>query len=63
MRARGEPWSFGLDPAATCGFLADRGFALAEDTSTALAGERYFPARGRHERGSALYRVAPASII
>jgi methyltransferase (TIGR00027 family) len=62
VRRRGEPWIFGLDPAEVGEFLSRRGFTLVDDTSTADAGEAYFPARGRSERGSALYHVVRASI-
>jgi hypothetical protein len=41
--------------------LRRRGFALTDDLSTADAGERYFPPRGRPERGSRLYEVATAT--
>ncbi|HUI04634.1 MAG TPA: SAM-dependent methyltransferase [Acidimicrobiales bacterium] len=59
---RGEPWIFGLSPAALASFLADRGFGVVDDMSTAEAGARYFGPRGRHEQGSGLYHVATASI-
>jgi methyltransferase (TIGR00027 family) len=59
---RGEPWTFGLAPAALEEFLAARGFSLVSDTSTAEAGEAHFPRASRRERGSALYRVVGASI-
>jgi methyltransferase (TIGR00027 family) len=62
-RTRGEPWTFGLAPDALGAFLAERGFALLSDTSTAEAGRSYFPARGRAERGSALYRVVSAAVV
>jgi methyltransferase (TIGR00027 family) len=62
VRKRGEPWTFGLDAGSLDEFLHERGFSLAKDTSTAEAGDAYFPARGRSERGSALYHVALASI-
>jgi methyltransferase (TIGR00027 family) len=59
---RGEPWTFGLDPAQLDDFLGHRGFALTSNISTEQAGERYFPARGRPERGSRLYYVATATV-
>jgi methyltransferase (TIGR00027 family) len=62
VRKRGEPWIFGVEPSSLQGFLRDRGFALVDDTSTAEAARRYFPQRGRRERGSALYHVARAAI-
>ena len=60
VRRAGEPWIFGLAPGDVAGFLADRGFVLVSDVSTKQAGERWFPALGRRERGSALYHVAVA---
>jgi methyltransferase (TIGR00027 family) len=60
VKRRGEPWTFGLSPAEVPNFLANRGFALEQDISTAVAGEQYFKALGRPERGSALYRVVAA---
>jgi methyltransferase (TIGR00027 family) len=61
VRRRGEPWTFGLDPAEVAEFLSHRGFGLIRDLSTAAAGERYFKPLGRRERGSALYHVVTAS--
>jgi methyltransferase (TIGR00027 family) len=61
VRRRGEPWTFGLDPAEVAEFLAHRGFGLIRDLSAAEAGERYFKPLGRRERGSRLYHVATAS--
>jgi methyltransferase (TIGR00027 family) len=62
VRARGEPWIFGLDPNGLGDYLECRGFTLESDVTTAQAGERYFAARGRSERGSRLYRVATATV-
>lgn len=56
----GEPWTFGLRPEEAAGFLAARRLLLVRDESTAEAGARLFPGVGRHERASALYRVAVA---
>ena len=58
----GEPWTFGLDPAQLDGFLHARGFALRWECTTAEAGRRYFPAVGRSELGSELYRIALATV-
>jgi methyltransferase (TIGR00027 family) len=60
VKRRGEPWTFGLNPAEVSNFLADRGFTLEQDLSTADAGEQYFKPLGRRERGSALYHVVAA---
>lgn len=63
VQKRGEPWIFGLDPAAVDGYLRARRFALTSDLSTADAGRPYFAAAKRSERGSRLYRVATANVI
>jgi methyltransferase (TIGR00027 family) len=60
VKRRGEPWTFGLNPAEVSNLLADRGFTLEKDVSTARAGERYFKPLARRERGSALYHVVAA---
>ena len=62
VAGRGEPWTFGLDPAEVGDYLAQRGFVLASDLSTAEAGGRYFAPRGRSERGSRLYHVVTANV-
>lgn len=59
---RGEPWIFGLSPAGLHDYLRTRGFSLVSDLSTRQAGERYFTALGRPDRGSDLYHVATATI-
>jgi methyltransferase (TIGR00027 family) len=56
----GEPWTFGLLPALVPEFLAERGFTLVHDESTADAGARLFPPTGRSDRASGLYRIAVA---
>jgi methyltransferase (TIGR00027 family) len=63
VRRRGEPWTFGLDPAEVDRFLARRGFGLIRDLSTAQAGKWYFQPLGRRERGSALYHVVTAAVL
>jgi methyltransferase (TIGR00027 family) len=63
VRQRGEPWTFGLIPEEVPTYLRERGFELREDVSTADAGLKYFPACGRTETGSRLYRVAVADPI
>jgi methyltransferase (TIGR00027 family) len=62
VKRRGEPWTFGLDPAEVDGFLEARGFRLQRDLSTAEAGDLYFPQLGRKDRGSGLYHVVTASM-
>jgi methyltransferase (TIGR00027 family) len=61
VRRRGEPWTFGFHPAELREHLANRGFTLITDLSTADAGERYLPPHGRNEQGSRLYHVATAT--
>ncbi|MFB8002603.1 SAM-dependent methyltransferase [Nocardia sp. NPDC056000] len=56
----GEPWTFGLNPAELHDYLAERGFDLLWDESTAAAGRRYFAPSGRADRASELYRIAAA---
>jgi methyltransferase (TIGR00027 family) len=56
----GEPWTFGLLPERVPDFLAERGLTLVHDESTADAGARLFPALGRPDRASGLYRIAVA---
>jgi methyltransferase (TIGR00027 family) len=54
----GEPFIFGFDPATLKKALAQHGFLLQSDVSTAEAAWRYRAANGRIESGSELYRVA-----
>jgi methyltransferase (TIGR00027 family) len=61
VKRRGEPWTFGLQPGDLASYLADRGFTLVSDLSTAQAGERYFPPRHRPEHASQLYHVVTAT--
>jgi len=60
VRFSGEPFTFGFEPTELPAYLAERGFALASDITTAVAAERYCPPLGRVEPGSNLYRVAIA---
>jgi methyltransferase (TIGR00027 family) len=59
---RGEPWIFGLNPSDVERYLHDRGLCLLSDISTREAGDLYFPALKRRDRGSDLYRVASATV-
>ena len=61
VRRAGEPWTFGFDPADVEDFLAERGFALESNVSTAEAGMSLFAAKGRRERASTLHFVAAAT--
>jgi len=56
----GEPFIFGFDPAALPAYLAQHGFTLLRDASTAEAANAYNQALGRREPGSALYRMTLA---
>ena len=58
VRAVGEPWRFGFDPAELPAYLADRGLELLEDVSPAEAAPRYVPAEYRQV--AAYYRLARA---
>jgi methyltransferase (TIGR00027 family) len=58
----GEPWTFGLDPAAVPAFLRERGYELVVDVSTRDADRGRFAALGRRERGSDLYHVVVAEV-
>ncbi|MGI5243517.1 class I SAM-dependent methyltransferase [Dactylosporangium sp. CA-139066] len=60
VRRGGEPWTFGFDPAALPGYLAERGLRLAEDLSTRDAAARYLAPLGRDEPTAGFYRVAVA---
>ena len=58
VRRSGEPFIFGFDPATLAKNLAQHGFLLQSDVSTAEAARHYCGANGRIESGSELYRVA-----
>lgn len=62
VQRAGEPWTFGLIPDRLRAFLGGLGYTLESDVSTRDADDRWFPALGRRERGSALYHVAVARI-
>ena len=62
VQRAGEPWTFGLVPDRLSAFLGGHGYTLESDVSTRDAGDCWFPALGRRERGSALYHVAVARI-
>jgi methyltransferase (TIGR00027 family) len=63
VRRRGEPWTFGLDPAEVAEFLSRRGFEPIRDLSTAEAGEWYFSRWPPSGAGSGLYHVVTASVL
>ncbi|MFB9235861.1 class I SAM-dependent methyltransferase [Plantactinospora siamensis] len=56
----GEPWTFGLHPDKTPGFLAARGFRLRADMSTQDAARAWRADLERRDRPSALYRIVTA---
>ena len=58
----GEPWIWGLDPAAMRAFLAERGFTLVADLGADDYRARYWGERGRRMRGFGFYRVAQAVV-
>ena len=60
VRAYGEPWTFGLDPAEAPAYLAERGLRPLEDLGSLEYRARFMPARGAHMRGYEFYRVAVA---
>ena len=62
VRAGGEPWTFGLDPAEARDYLAERGLRLVEDLGSREYRARFMPARGAHMRGYEFYRVAVATL-
>ena len=61
VRANGEPFVFGFRPDELGPYLADRGFHLDSDRTTAEVARGYAATLGRHELGSELYRVAVAT--
>lgn len=61
VRRAGEPFTFGLVPAAVPSFLAERGWRLLDDTSTAEALSRFTPVP-RESPPPAFYRVALAAL-
>jgi len=57
VRRVGEPFTFGLDPGETPGYLAERGFTLEWDTAVSDAAARVYPA-GHCPTVPAYYHVA-----
>ncbi len=58
VRLNGEPFVFGFHPDRLESYLAERGFRLDSDRSTAEVAHDYRRELGRIEQGSDLYRVA-----
>lgn len=61
VRWGGEPFLSGFDPATLGEVLKPFRFQLVRDTSTEQIAREYCPPLGRHEPGSAAYRVAVAA--
>jgi methyltransferase (TIGR00027 family) len=61
VRLNGEPFVFGFHPDRLESYLAERGFRLDSDHSTAEVARDYRTQIGRVEQGSDLYRVAEAT--
>ena len=60
VRAAGEPFVFGLEPAALPGYLAERGWSLVEDRSTTeLLAQHGLPTA----RVPGFYRLARAAVL
>jgi methyltransferase (TIGR00027 family) len=58
----GEPWTFGLDPAAVPGFLVQRGLRLDRDASADEYRTQLYGADGRHMKGYEFYHVVIAHV-
>ena len=61
VRLNGEPFVFGFHPDRLESYLAEHGFRLDSDRSTAEVALGYRTELGRVELGSDLYRVAEAT--
>ncbi|MGO9196399.1 MAG: class I SAM-dependent methyltransferase [Acidimicrobiales bacterium] len=61
VRFNGEPFIFGFRPDELPAYLAERGFRLESDRTTAEVARSYAATLGRDEPGSDLYRVAMAT--
>ncbi|MDH4282091.1 MAG: SAM-dependent methyltransferase, partial [Myxococcales bacterium] len=62
LKAAGEQWTFGLDPAALASFLSRRGLQLEQDIGSADYRARYLPEVSRVMRGYEFYRIAIARV-
>ena len=60
VRRAGEPFRFGLDPDELPAYLAERGFELVEQASSAELAARYLHPLGRHPVASPFFRLALA---
>jgi methyltransferase (TIGR00027 family) len=62
LRRRGEPWTFGFDPAALPGYLATHGIRLLADLGAAQYRRRYWQAMPEQGIGYEFYRAALAEV-
>lgn len=62
LRSSSERWTFGLDPAALSGYLAQRDLMLDEDIGAADYRARYFHQAAALMRGYEFYRIAVAHV-
>lgn len=62
LRASGERWTFGLDPARLPSFLAQRGLVLGEDVGASDYRARYCGSAATRMRGYEFYRIAIARV-
>jgi methyltransferase (TIGR00027 family) len=62
LKASGERWTFGLDPAAAAGFLAERGLALELDRGAAEYRAQCYGPEADRMRGYEFYRIALARV-
>ncbi len=63
VRRAGEPFRFGLDPAELPAYLAERGFELLEQASSAELAARYLHPLGRRPVASPFFRLALAQSL
>jgi methyltransferase (TIGR00027 family) len=61
-RRLGEPWTFGLDPAALASYLAPFKLSLEDNLGADEYRRRYFGDESRDLRGYAFYRIAVARV-
>lgn len=62
LKAAGEEWKFGIDPADLADFLSKRGLRLEQDIGSAEYRARYLPQVTRVMRGYEFYRIALARV-
>ena len=58
----GEPWTFGLDPAAVPEFLRERGLLLDRDAGAREYRSQYYGTAGRNMKGYDFYHVVLAHV-